>query len=172
MSYQKDVQDVLDDSDDTAEAASTIYKGPRAVALYVILLGLEAFKSKYRRKRRRELKADVRPQFKAGAVTGSVVFTDATKKRLADRTRDLFGKDGWMIGELNLGAMTKEQLIAQASNEEASAKGLIQNARFYRALAEPLEPGQRADAYWNKSAGLKLKAGIWKDTEGQRPTLS
>jgi len=171
MTNRENVLRVIDESDNLAEAAITIYKGPKAIAVYAIQLGLETVKSKRRRVRRRELRAEVRPQFKAGRTTGSVVLTAAAKDRLVRNTRDLFGDDGWMIGDLNLGNMTKEQLVAQAEQEKSSAKGSLRNAQFYAALAEPLAPGQRARDYWKPADARRIKSGVWRDTEAARPSL-
>lgn len=172
MSYKDEVLKVLDDAGNVvADAAAEILSGPKKIALYVIQIGLETIKSKRRRDRRRELRSEVRPQFKAGPVTGSIVLTKQAKERVIKNTRELFGADGWMIGDINIGAMTKEQLLAQAHSELASAKGSIRNAQFYEALADPLQPGQRADSYWKPETATKIKRGIWKHTEGRRPDL-
>lgn len=157
---------------DVAIAAAKVYNSAsRGLILYVITLGLGTLKAKQRRQRRRELKVEVKPQYTAGRTTGSIKFTKATQKRLIQHAQDLFGADGWMIGDLQLGGMTKEQLIAQAESEEASAKGSLRNARFYRALAEPLKSGQKAGSYWKREAGLKLRDEIFHETETKKPAL-
>lgn len=173
MSYRDDVIKILDECDnDTSVAAGAIYEGPKEIALYVIMLGLETIKSKRRRTRRRELREEIKPQFKAGKTTGSVTFTAKTKERIKrNHSINLFGDDGWQIGGLNLGDMTKEQLLAQAANEQSSAKGSLRNAQFYTALAEPLAPGQTARTYWKSETARKMKGEIWKSTEGHRPDL-
>lgn len=173
MSYRDDVLKTIESvGGDLANAAEAIYSGPKKIALYVIRLGLEKIKSGKRRERRRELRTEVKPQFTAGRTTGSIVLTKASKARLLKSTRELFGDDGWKIGDLNLGEFTKEQLIIQAASERASAKGSIRNAQFYEALAEPLQPGQKAKDYWKSEMAHKIKLGIWKDTEGHRPVLT
>lgn len=156
-----------------ADAAALVYRGPKMVAMYVLMVGLETIKSKKRRERRRELKREIQPVLVKGRVTGSVrpVFTPAAKARLLRATQELFGDDGWMIGDLNLGDFTKEQLVAQAVKERESAKGSIRNANFYEALAEPLQPGQLARDYWKSETAHKIKERIWKDTEGRSPDL-
>ncbi len=171
MSIQDEVQEIIEKTDTIKEAADVIINGKRSLVVFVVMLGLEHFSAKKRRERRRQLRTEVKPQFQAGPVTGSVVLTKSAKKRLLKSTRELFGDDGWMIGELNLGDFTKEQLIAQAVQEEAQAKGSIRNAQFYRALAEPLQPGQVARDYWKSETAHKIKQGIWKGTEDQRPDL-
>ena len=173
MTYKSEALEILESAGDIPAASKLIYPN-RALALFVLEYGLGVLKSRSRRQRRRELTAVVQPQFmrKPGGITGQVVLTPAAKKRLTENTRDLFGADGWMIGDLNLGSFTKEQLLAQASNERASAKGSLRNAQFYEALADPLQPGQRARDYWKPGDAQKIKRTIWQDTEGQRPTLS
>lgn len=172
MSYRDDVIKTLTDADNNiGNAAAVIYDGPKKIALYVIQLGLETLKAKKRRQRRRELRAELRPQFTAGRTTGSIVLSKASKERLVKQTKELFGDDGWQIGDLNLGDFTKEQLLAQAVAERSSAKGSIRNAQFYEALAEPLQPGQTARTYWKSETAHKIKSEIWKDTEGHRPAL-
>ena len=171
MSIRDEVLKVIDEADDVASAAVTIYNGPETISMYVIHIGLETIKAQKRRSRRRELRTEVSPQYVRGRTTGSVVLSKESKKRLLRHTQELFGDEGWMIGELNLGSMTKEGLLSQAASERASAHGSLRNAQFYEALAEPLQPGQMAKDYWKSETAHKIKRGIWKDTEGQRPAL-
>lgn len=171
-SYRDEAIRVLEECDQNiADAANAIYAGPAKIALYVIQLGLETLKSKQRRNRRRELRTEVKPQFRQGRSTGSVILTKASKERLLKRTKELFGENGWMIGDLNLGDLTKEGLLAQAVAERASAKGSLRNAQFYEALAEPLQPGQLAREYWKSETAHKIKRDIWKGTEDRNPDL-
>ena|SRR5271166_5888394 len=171
MSYRDEVLKVLSQHENIADAAEEIYGGPKVIAIYAIQIGLERLKAKKRRERRRELKTEIRPQFTAGKTTGSIVLTKASKERLLKQTQQLFGDDGWKIGDLNLGEFTKEQLFAQATAERSAAKGSIRNAQFYEALAEPLQPGQKARDYWKSETAHKIKLGIWKETEPRRPDL-
>lgn len=172
-SYREEVLEVLDSVEGDLQAATElIYDGPGKVARYVIQLGLESVQAKRRRMRRREFKAEIKPQFTPGRTTGRVVLTKASKERLLRNTQELFGDDGWMIGNLNLGEFSKEQLLAQASAERASAKGSIRNAQFYEALAEPLQPGQLVRDYWQSKDARGVKDKIWRDTEGQSPSLT
>jgi hypothetical protein len=171
MTMKEDVLKILDASDDVQDAANTIYQGPKSLAIYTITVGLDKLKSSRRRTRRKELRDEVKPQFKQGPTVGSVVLTESAKRRLAANARDLFGPDGWMIGDLNLGNFTKEQLLSQAENERKSAKGSLRNASFYEALAEPLVPGQQAKDYWKLADAQRVKASVWKDTERRRAAL-
>ena len=138
MTPNEEVLQLIEGTETLKEAADIILDGKRKIALYVLQIGLEHIKAAKRRERRRQLRQEVKPQFQAGPVTGSYVLTKSAKKRLLRSTQELFGDDGWMIGELNLGDFTKEKLIAQAVAEEGQAKGSLLNAQFYRALAEPL----------------------------------
>jgi hypothetical protein len=170
-SYRDEVIKTLAEADSISAAAEAIHSGPKKIALYVIALGLETLRAKKRRQRRRELRSEIAPQYTKGRTTGSVVLTAASKKRLVKRTKELFGDDGWQIGDLNLGDFTKEALLSQAAAERASAKGSIRNAQFYEALAEPLQPGQTCRTYWKSETAHKIKSGIWKETEDHRPAL-
>jgi hypothetical protein len=172
MSYRDDVLKTLEDcSGVILDATERVYSGPKKIATYVISIGLECIKSKKRRERRQELKKELKPVLVKGKVTGSVIFSKASKTRLLKATQELFGDDGWMIGEINLGDFTKEQLLLQAAKERDSAKGSLRNAQFYEALAEPLQAGQFARDYWKSETAHKIKQEIWKDTEARRPDL-
>jgi hypothetical protein len=173
MSYREEALRVLKESDgNIIDASHEIYGGPESIALYVIQIGLEKLKSQVRRDNRREIKREIQPEFVKGKVTGSVVPSKAFQKRIIKNTQRLFSnEEGWMIGDINIGMMTREQLFAQAVAERKSAKGCLQNAQFYEALAEPLQPGQRADAYWKPETATKIKRDIWKENKDRRPEL-
>ncbi len=175
MSYHDEAwQAIKDANNDLTEAAAVIFAGPRKLALYVLLIGLQSIARKKRAARRSELRAEVKPEFKrsSSGVTGSVVLTERAKKRLFEHTQKLFGDDGWNIGNLNLGDMTREGLLVQADVERKSAVGSIRNADFYEALAEPLKPGQSVRDYWTPKKAGAVRDKIWKGTEGKRPTLA
>ena len=152
-------------------AAEAIYKGAKPLAIYVITVGLDKLKARRRATNRREIRREVKPEFKQGKTYGSVVLTPQAKKRLSDSAQRLFGKDGWDIGDLNIGYFTREDLLAQASKERASAKGHIRNARFYEALAEPMKPGQIVKDYWKPEAASKIKTDIWQKSEDKKVDL-
>ncbi len=172
MLMQEKIQQILDSVDGDLDLASeNIYEGPKPVAIYVIQVGLDHLKAKRRAIRRRELKREIQPEFRPGRTTGSVEFTPKFKRRLLENTQKLFGKDGWDIGDINLGNFTKEGLLLQAASERRSATGMIRNAQFYETLAEPLQPGQLVRDHWTPEDATKLKKKIWKDTEGKRPDL-
>lgn len=173
MSIKEDVYEVLDEHDNIVEASTAIYKGSKAVCLYVIQLGLEHVTSRRRAIKRRELRAVIKPEFIAApsGVTGRVILTKRAQTRIVENARELFA--GWMINAtISLGAATREDLLVQAENERSSAKGHIRNAELYEALADPLKPGQRADAYWTPKAVQKVKDKIWNTTEDKRPDLT
>lgn len=86
-------------------------------------------------------------------------------------TQTLFSKDGWNIGEINIGDFTREDLLEHAAKERKSAKGHIRNAQFYEALAEPMAAGQKVSAYWKPDKALKVREDIWKNTESKSPAL-
>jgi hypothetical protein len=166
------VHKILDQVDgDIDLAAENVYASPKALIIYVITIGLEHIKAKRRANRRRELRREVEPEFRPGRTSGSVEFTPQFKKKLLEKTQKLFGKDGWDIGEINLGSFTKEGLISMADSERKSAKGHIQNAQFYETLAEPLKPGQMVKDFWKPEAASKIKKEIWKKGEGRKADL-
>jgi hypothetical protein len=171
MTMQEEIHKILDRVDgDLNLATQIVYNGPKKLALYVIWIGLDYIKGKRRAIRRRELKRDIQLEFKPGKL-GSFTLTAVSKKRIFEHTKDLFGANGWMIGDLNLGDFTKEALLTQAENEERSAKGHIFNAQLYRALADPLKEGQRVRDVWKSEDVAALKSSIMKEGEGKRPTL-
>ncbi len=172
MTYKEAAQAAIDAANgDIQIAAEAIYKGPKPLAVYAISVGLDKIKSRRRAANRREIRREVKPEFKAGKTFGSVVLTPQSKKRLTDGAQRLFGKDGWDIGDLNIGYFTREDLLAQASKERASAKGHVRNARFYEALAEPMKPGQLVKDYWKPETATKVKEEIWQKTEKKTADL-
>jgi hypothetical protein len=160
---------IIDEADDLDGASATILSGPKSLALYCIQLGLEHLTNRRRAVKRRELRAVVQPEFtQVKGITGRVVLTKQAQKRIVANARELF--DGWMINaQISLGDATKEDLLMQAVAEENSATGHTNNARLYRALAEPLKEGQRAADYWTPKQVQKLR-GKFRD-EGQQPPL-
>jgi nucleoside diphosphate kinase len=172
MTNKEKLQTVLSDhGGDLGDAAAEIYAGSKALAIYAIELALNHLKARTRATRRREIRRVVQPQFKPGRVTGSFVLTDAAKRRLVKETQTLFSKDGWNIGEINIGDFTREDLLEHAAKERKSAKGHIRNAQFYEALAEPMAAGQKVSAYWKPDKALKVREDIWKNTESKSPAL-
>jgi hypothetical protein len=172
VSHRDQALEILENlKGNTSKFALEAYDRPKNFVLYLLQLAGETLKSKQRRTRRREIRAEIKPQFVRGKVTGSYVLTKQSKERIFRNTQELFGANGWKIGNLQLGAWTKERLIDEAARERSSAKGHIQNACFYEALAEPLKSGQRVDAYWSQEDGTKLKQSIWKKTESHTPAL-
>jgi nucleoside diphosphate kinase len=139
--------------------------------LYVIAVGLDHLKARKRAVRRRELRRAVRPKFRAGRVTGSIELTAQSKKRLLQKTQELFGDDGWKIGAISLGNFTKEALLSEAANERVSAKGHVRTAEFYEALAEPMQSGQLVRDYWRQESAVEVRDKIWKNSESRKAEL-
>ncbi len=172
MSELNKIHKILDRVDgDIKLAAEIIYSGTKSLALYVIAIGLDHLKAKKRAARRRQLRRAVQPRYRAGKTTGSLELTTQSKKRLFRMTEDLFGDDGWKIGNISLGNFTKEELLAEAAAERSSAKGHIQTAEFYEALAAPLKSGQSVGSHWNPKAAKEIRERIWKKNEGRKATL-
>lgn len=171
MSMRERALATVDSKPSLRDAAETILMGPRDLAIYTIIIGLEHLKAVARRERRRSLRREIRPEFRAGRTTGSVVFTDRAKKRIVEHSQKLF--DAWQINAtISLGNATREELLRMARAERSSAKGHIRTAMFYEALAQPMKPGQRMRDYWEtKSDVVKVKNRIWRDTEDARPLL-
>ena len=138
---KKKLLGILEEENNLAAAAQFIYDSRKSLAVYVITVGLDTIKAELPQgSSPRQFKQAIKPQFKPGPVTGSVVFTKKTKERLAHHANELFGDKGWAIGGVWLRDMTKEQLLDRAQVECKSAKGSLQNAQFYEALAQPLSP--------------------------------
>lgn len=171
MSMRERALALLDQKPSLRDAAESILHGPRDLAIYTITIGLEHLKAVVRRERRRSLRREIKPEFRSGRTTGSVVFTERAKKRVVEHAQRLF--DDWQIdAHIKLGNATKEELLASARAERSSAKGHIRTAMFYEALAEPLNAGQRLRDYWeSKSDVVKVKNKIWRDTAEARPML-
>lgn len=168
----EDIYKILDKVDGDIELATQIvFDGPKKLAKYVIWIGLDTIKAKRRAVRRRELKRDIQLEFNISKKFGGVDLTAAAKKRILEHTKDLFGPNGWMIGDLNLGDITKEGLLLQAHNEEQSSRGHILNVQFYRALADPLKEGQQVRDFWKSEEAAHLKAEIWEAGEYKNPML-
>jgi hypothetical protein len=169
---QSDVLKTIEGADgDLAEAALAIYNGPKKIALYVIEVGLGRFKAKQRRSNRRAIKREIRPQFKAGRVTGSIVLTKQAKERVVRSTERLFGPDGWMIGDLNIGQFNAEMLLTQAEREEASAKGSVINARLYRAFAAELKPGETVQQHFTAADFARIRRRVQEQSKSMRAEL-
>lgn len=172
MSLKDQLAKILAGQPDNQKAAEQIYAGSKPLAIYCIGLGVERSRAVERRSTRRELKREIKPRFQRGKVTGSAVFTPATKKRVVELSARVFTE--WKIdAHITLGNATREELLAKAANERASSKGHIRNAMFYEAIAEPMQPGQRAMDFWkSKEDVVKIKDRIWRDTEHQTPALA
>jgi hypothetical protein len=172
MTNQEAAQAAIDEAGgDVSVAALAVYNGPKTLALYVLAVGLEHLKARKRATNRREIRREIKPEFKRGKTYGSVEFTPRSKKLLFESTQRLFGKDGWNIGDLNLGGFTREGLLELAARERASAKGHIRNAQFYEALADPMKPGQLVKEYWKPEKANEIKNKIWRETETKQPAL-
>jgi len=166
------MQEALDRVDGDLElAAEGIYDGPKKLAIEVITIGLNTIKARRRAANRRALRHEIQPQYRPGKRAGSFVMTSQSRRRLMEHTQQLFGPNGWKIGDIRLGEFTKEGLIDQAIKERQSAKGHIQNALFYETLAEPLQPGQRVREYWKDDDATKVKNKIWRDAESRKADL-
>lgn len=166
----EEIYKILDGVDGDIElAADAVYDGPKKILLYVLTIGLDRIKAKRRARRRQELRHNVQPQFRPGKTAGSIELTPKAKERLFKNTRELFGNDGWKIGDISLGDFTKEDLLLQAAVERKSAKGHILNADFYEALAEPLKKGQTVKQFWKTEDANRIKSEIWSKGEGKHP---
>lgn len=163
MTMKEAVYKLLDKVDgDLDLATAMVYEGPKKMALYVLWIGLNTIKAQRRSITRRDIKKAIKPELKPGKKIGTVIFTEKTKEKIFASTRDLFGDNGWKIGNISLGNYTKEDLLAQAVTEERSARGMMFNADFYRALAEPMETGQLVRDYWKPEDLSKIKDDIAK----------
>lgn len=169
MSIREEAIEIINRNENTADAAEEILNGSRSVILYVLAIGIEAIKSKMRRHTRQSLKREIVPEYVAGRTFGSIKLSQKTIKRM-EKVGDRLWLD-WKVGLWSLGEMTKEQLLAQVESEKKSAHGSLQNAEFYRALAEPLRAGQSVKDFWSPVDAGALKEKIYKKTEAKRPYL-
>lgn len=158
MSIKDGLHELLDRLDNnTEQAALEVYEGSKETCLYVLQLGLEHVTARRRATKRRELRSIVQPEFigAPSSVTGRVPLTKKAQQRIVDHGREFFA--GWMINAtINMGDATKHDLLLQAESERNSAKGKLNNAGLYEALAAPLVEGQRVREYWNPEQVIKL----------------
>jgi hypothetical protein len=172
MTIRDDVHRVLDECEkNIGDAADIIYNSERMICIYVIKIGLESIQSKRRRENRRAIKQELRPTYVKGRTTGSFQFSKKTKMRLAAIQDRVFGPDGWMIGNMNVGDLSKASLLAVADREELQAKGSVQNVRIYRALAEPMTDKQTVREAWSKKEFHRLAQEIRKSTDEMQVDL-
>jgi hypothetical protein len=170
MSYRDDALKIINAFDVAANAAEEILRlGNRRLTLYLVTIAVEWLKSKERREKRRNIKAEIRPQFVPGKTTGSVRLSKGTVKRLAEAGKRWL--DEYIIGTLSLGDWSKEELLAQAANERKSAHGSLRNYKFYTALADPMKDGQLVRDYWQSDAMQSLYQRVLKETETRTPEL-
>lgn len=168
-SYKERVWKLIGESRDYVAIAAKIYGGEKALALYVMQVGVETLAAKRRRSDRQELRSTVvKDDFvkRPGGPAYSVKPSRRSMDRLGKVVADFFHR--WKIGALDLGDATREDLLAEANKERASSKGHLRNAVFYEKLAEPMEPGQRTRDYWKSAEAVKLiRDELWRDTEGK-----
>lgn len=139
--------DILDLADRYGDKAPTHIYTNRDLALHAIHVGIETIKSRARRRARREIKHDIKPEFVSSPSSPYAVrFTKDTLKRIAARGKQLM--EDWVIGGLVLGDLTREELLRESEREQIAGAGHILNANIYAALAEPLDEGQKMRAYW------------------------
>lgn len=71
----------------------------------------------------------------------------------------------WQIHGVSLGYITKEELLAEAESDERKGLGLFSNVKFYRALAQKMQPMQKVSEAWTAQQVEDLKASIWAKEE-------
>jgi hypothetical protein len=78
------------------------------------------------------------------ANRGVMMGVALTSGHLHQTSREFQAKiNGWVIGKIKLMDATREQLLAAAKQDRASAVGLLQNAEFYEELASRLTGKKR-----------------------------
>jgi hypothetical protein len=163
LKMKEKVEKILSKFDgDVAAAAEEIYQGSRAVATYVLIVGLEHMKARARSLRRREIRRDIglQPVTSEDKANTSFGLPKKAKEKLLANTKKLFGSDGWMIGDIDIQNYTREALLQEAERERRLSRGHIVNAQIYETLAEPMKPGQTVSQYWTKEAIKKVEKKI------------
>lgn len=150
-------------------AEEVLTNGPDSLTLYVLRWGFDTLKSSQRRNKRREIKSEIQPKYVPGNTTGKVVLSKETQERLKKRSEWL---SEWMIGSVSLGDFTKAMLLAQSESEKNSARGSLQNSKFYEALAEPLRTGQLVREHWRPDDASKIRRAIVESTKDRQPELT
>lgn len=73
----------------------------------------------------------------------------------------------WQVHGVSLGYVTKEELLAEAESDERKGNGLFSNVKFYRALAQKMQPMQKVSDAWTAQQVENLKASIWTTEEAE-----
>ena len=165
MDLHDQVLSIIDKHDGNIEEAAAEVITNKKLTMYCLVIALEHIKARRRAVRRRELRREIKPQFRKGKTTGSIVFTEGAKKRLASITKKLFSDDGWQIGEQYLRDFTRDDLLFEAARERKTSNGHVLNAMFYEALAEPMSDTQAVHEVWTAEAALKLREDLRKGFE-------
>jgi len=160
MSLQSDeINDILDQfGGDITKAAEYIIKNDDDLTLYGLYYGIRHIAAVRRRNTRRDLKSNISPVVIPNKSGVGIHFDKATIQRLNARGNQ-FIKD-WKIGSLTLGDLTKEELLVEAEKEDRAGTGHMINAGIYRALAEPLDKGQKMRSYWTQERASAAAKGV------------
>ncbi len=161
MEERQEIHEILDSvGQDTTQAANVIMRRDRHKNLirWLVETALIHVKAQARAQRRRQFRREIEPGYQV-MFNGSkrLELTESAKERLKAATKKLFGRDGWQIGDVNIGDFTKEALIEEADRERRLARGHTRNAEFYEALAAPMEPGQYVRDYWTPERVVDLR---------------
>lgn len=161
MEEREEIHVVLDSVDQNTDAAANIIlKRERHQHLirWLVETALIHLKAQARAQRRRQLRREIEPGYQVMLNGGKrLELTESAKQRLKAATKKLFGRDGWQIGDVNIGDFTKESLIEEAERERRLAKGHTRNAEFYEALAAPMKAGQFVRDYWTPERVADLR---------------
>jgi hypothetical protein len=169
MSLRDDALAFIKKYDKPIDAAKALFSAPRALAVYVMTVGVERLRATDRRLKRRDLKAEIQPKYVPGRVTGSIVFSPGTKRKIESLEKRMATE--WQIGKFLLFDMTREQVVAHIEQLKAAAKGTLFDVKFYSAIVEPMKPGQVVSEAWTPAAAAKLKSRIRQASEDLQPAL-
>jgi hypothetical protein len=165
MDLRATVTKILDSCDgDIDKAGVKILNGERAVALYVLSLGLLTFKGK-RRKEHRQLIHDAASgqvvRRVKGRVTGSIKPDPRSQekyKRVILSIFDTYEFDGMLLGD-----MKRDDLIASAAALRAQSAGSIKQADWLENIAKRMKPTETVRQRWRgaETEILALRDQIW-----------
>lgn len=161
MEERQEVHAILDSVDQNTDKATSIILARscyRHLIKWLVETALIHIKAQTRAQRRRQLRREIEPGYQVMFNGGRrLELTESAKERLKAATKKLFGRDGWQIGDVNIGDFTKEALIEEAERERRLARGHTRNAEFYEALAAPMKPGQYVREYWTPERVVNLR---------------
>jgi hypothetical protein len=110
-----------------------------------------------------ELSDGVRP------VAAGAPRYDYPNAKLAIRRRTLTMLASWPIGNTTLDVAYKHDLLREAKHERSSGNGHFGRAKFYEALAQPMDDTQQVKDCWEDEGARLLRQSILDELEKRGP---